>query len=212
VPGPRGAFSPAAAEPGARSGLATATGRSHGSRTGGQAGRRPRRGPDRPARAQLEAELRERVTITDHGVGCSVVFEDQPLAAQGLPGRLPSHWRFHCPSWVGSGLDPDVQSPGLARVTAAARCMACRIRARCPGRLFRLRGEQCGTAIVGSKGRPGSVMSAIIQPSRARSPRVSTSRSSGSSRARRASQGSAPATSWRVAFLGGLINEYERAA
>jgi hypothetical protein len=40
-------------------------------------------GGTEPARVHLEAELRERVSITDHGVGWSVVFEDQPLAAQG---------------------------------------------------------------------------------------------------------------------------------
>lgn len=37
-----------------------------------------------PARSHLMAEVHERVTITDHRVGWSVVFEDQPLAAQGV--------------------------------------------------------------------------------------------------------------------------------
>jgi len=63
-----------------------------------------------------------------------------------------------------------------------------------------LRGEQCGTASVGSSGSCGSVISPSIQPCWARIPIVTTSRSSRSSRMRWTSQGSALSTSYRVPF------------
>lgn len=57
-----------------------------------------------PARAHLEGEVRERATIIDHGVGWSVIFEDQPLAAQGATradaiASMIDELRLYSSSW-----------------------------------------------------------------------------------------------------------------
>lgn len=95
-------------------------------------------------------------------------------------------------SGAGRGCLPGMRFPeresAAYRHAAAALRIAAKVRARRPDRPLRLRGGGRGQQRQGQVGKEGG-----IRPSRARSPTVATSRSSGSSRMRRASQGSAPA-------------------